>query len=99
MLFSIHCLDREGALQTRLDNYDAHRAHLNSTTTTIVLAGPVVADDGETPVGSMFVIDAANRAEADAFNRADPFYELGVWDRDSIRIHPLLKRRGWLNGY
>ena len=99
MLFSIHCLDREGALQTRLDNYDAHRAHLNSTTTTIVLAGPVVADDGETPVGSVFVIDAANRAEADAFNRADPFYELGVWDRDSIRIHPLLKRRGWLNGY
>ena len=99
MLFSIHCLDREGALQTRLDNYDAHRAHLNSTTTTIVLAGPVVADDGETPVGSVFVIDAANRAEADAFNRADPFYQRGVWDRDSIQIHPLLKRRGWLNGY
>ena len=40
MLFSIHCMDRAGALQARLENYAAHRAHLNSTSTTIVLAGP-----------------------------------------------------------
>ena len=99
MLFSIHCMDRAGALQARLENYAAHRAHLNSTSTTIVLAGPVAAEDAETPVGSMFVIDAADRAEAEAFNREDPFYKLGIWDRDSIRIHPLLKRRGWLAGY
>jgi uncharacterized protein YciI len=99
MLFSIHCMDRAGALQARLENYAAHRAHLNSTSTTIVLAGPVAAEDAETPVGSMFVIDAKDRAEAEAFNREDPFYKLGIWDRDSIRIHPLLKRRGWLAGY
>jgi uncharacterized protein YciI len=99
MLFSIHCMDRAGALQARLDNYAAHRAHLNGTSTTIVLAGPVAAEDAETPVGSMFVIDAKDRAEAEAFNREDPFYKLGIWDRDSIRIHPLLKRRGWLAGY
>ena len=99
MLFSIHCMDRAGGLQARLGNYAAHRAHLNSTSTTIVLAGPVAADDAETPVGSMFVIDAKDRAEAEAFNRGDPFYKLGIWDRDSIRIHPLLKRRGWLVGY
>ncbi len=99
MLFSIHCMDRAGKLQTRLDHYDAHRAHLNSTNTAIVLAGPITADDGETPIGSVFVIDAANPEEAQAFNRADPFYKLGVWTRDSIQIHPLIKRRGWLEGY
>jgi uncharacterized protein len=99
MLFSIHCMDRAGALQDRLDNYTAHRAHLNGTSTTIVLAGPIAKDDGETPVGSMFVVDVANRAEAEAFNREDPFYKLGIWDHSSIRIHPLLKRRGWLAGY
>ena len=99
MLFSIHCMDGEGQLQTRLDNYDAHRAHLNSTTTVIVLAGPITADDGETPIGSVFVIDADDRGEAEAFNRADPFFKLGVWTPDSIHIHPLNKRRGWLEGY
>ena len=99
MLFSIHCMDRADALQDRLDNYTAHRAHLNGTSTTIVLAGPIAKDDGETPVGSMFVVDVANRAEAEAFNREDPFYKLGIWDHSSIRIHTLLKRRGWLSGY
>ena len=99
MLFSIHCMDRAGQLQTRLDNYAEHRAHLNSTNTAIVLAGPITADDGETPIGSVFVIDAANREEAQAFNRADPFFKLGVWGRGSIHIHPLIKRRGWLEGY
>ena len=99
MLFIIHCMDRTGALQDRIDNYDAHRAHLSDTVTTIVLAGPVTAVDAKTPLGSMFVVDVEGRAEAEAFNREDPFYKLGVWDRDSIRIHPFLKRRGWLSGY
>lgn len=99
MLFCIHCMDREGQLRTRLENYDAHRGHLNNTSTTIVLAGPVAADDGETPVGSMFIVDVADRAEAEAFCHADPFYELGVWNRDRIRLHPFLKRRGWLTEY
>jgi len=99
MLFSIHCMDHAGQLQTRLDNYDAHRAHLNNTNTTIVLAGPITADDGETPIGSVFVVDAAGREEAQAFNRADPFFKLGIWASDSIHIHPLIKRRGWLEGY
>lgn len=99
MLYCIHCLDRANALQKRIDNYEAHRAHLNGAAITIVLAGPVTGDDGETPVGSLFVVDVASRAQAEAFNRADPFYQLGVWDLDGIRIHPLLKRRGWVSGY
>ena len=99
MLFCIHCMDQQGQLQRRLDNYEAHRAHLNSTATTIVLAGPVAADDGETPVGSMFVVDVRDRAGAEAFYRADRFYKLDVWDRDSIRLHPFVKRRGWLAGH
>lgn len=99
MLYSIHCLDHADKLQTRLDNYDAHRAHLNSTTITIVLAGPIAGDDGETPIGSVFIVDVAERAEAEAFNRADPFYQLDIWDKNSIQIHPFLKRRGWVEGF
>ena len=29
------------------------------------------------------------------FNQNDPFYRLNVWARETIRIHPFLKRRGW----
>ena len=99
MLYSIHCLDHPEKLQTRLDHYPAHREHLNTATVQIVLAGPITAEDGETPIGSVFIVDAANRAEAKIFNRADPFYRLDVWDKTRIHIHPFVKRRGWVAGY
>lgn len=98
MLYAIHCLDHPDKLQTRLDNYAAHRAYLNGATIPIVLAGPIV-DEDENPAGSLFVVDAKDRAEAAAFNRGDPFYELGVWNRSAINIHRHIKRRGWVEGY
>ena len=84
-------------LQTRLDYYDAHRRHLDGAAINIVLAGPITADDHETPVGSFFVVTAHRREEVEEFNESDPFYRLNVWDREAIRIHQFLKRRGWDN--
>jgi hypothetical protein len=82
-------------LQTRLDHYDAHRSYLDRAAIDIVLAGPIMDDDNETPVGSFFVVTAARLEEAEDFNQSDPFYQLNVWVREIIRIHPFLKRRGW----
>ncbi len=98
MLFAIHCLDAPGALQTRMDNYDAHRAYLNAAPIPLVLAGPI-NDEAGNPTGSLFVVDAKDIGAARAFNEGDPFYALGVWDRSKIHIHEHVKRRGWLDGY
>lgn len=87
----ISAFDKEGQLPVRLKNYDEHRAHLNAAQIDIVMAGPTVAEDGETPTGSFFVV-RGSREEAEAFNRADPFYKAGVWER--IEIHEFLLRRG-----
>ena len=95
MLYAIHCLDHANALSIRLENYDAHREYLNATETDIVLAGPVTADDGSTPIGSFMIISVDNQEEAQRFNQGDPFYRLNVWDKASIRIQPFVKRRGW----
>ena len=95
MLYAIHCLDHENTLSIRLENYDAHREYLNATETDIVLAGPVTADDGSTPIGSFMIISVDNQEEAQRFNQSDPFYRLNVWDKASIRIQPFVKRRGW----
>ena len=87
MLFSIHALDRSGALPTRLANYDAHKAFLSDTSrfgVKIVMSGPLVADDGQTMIGSLFLVEAPSRTEVEAFNRADPFAAAGIWDRVSI---------------
>jgi uncharacterized protein len=87
MLFSIHALDRSGALPTRLANYDAHKAFLSDTSrfgVKIVMSGPLVADDGQTMIGSLFLVEASSRSEVEAFNRADPFAGAGIWDKVSV---------------
>ncbi|QEL22080.1 YciI family protein [Bosea sp. F3-2] len=87
MLFAIHALDKPGALDARLTNYDAHKAFLADTSglnVKIIMSGPLVGDDGTTMIGSLFVVEAADRATVERFNAADPFHAAGIWDRVSI---------------
>jgi uncharacterized protein len=95
MLFTIHALDKPGMLAIRLAAYDAHRTYLNSTdggAVKIVMSGPLVEDDGVTAKGSFFLVETANRAAAEAFNRADPFHAADIWE--SVRIVAFLRKRG-----
>jgi uncharacterized protein len=96
MLFVIHALDKPGALNVRLDRHDAHKAFLADPTSPygvrIVMSGPLTADDGTTMIGSLFVVEAPDRAAVERFNRADPFHEAGIWER--IMITGFQRRQG-----
>jgi uncharacterized protein YciI len=95
MHFVVHALDKKGILPTRAKYYRDHRIHLDKAEAhgvDVVTAGTLVADDGETPVGSIFVIDAADRTAVDAFTRSDPYHVNGVWER--VSIHGYNKKRG-----
>ncbi len=95
MYFVIHATDKQNALEQRAKHFRAHRIHLDQSGTwgvSVLMAGPLVADDGETPVGSLFVLEAKDRAAVDAFTRSDPYFINGVWDR--IDIHYFNKKRG-----
>ena len=95
MHFVIHATDKKNALEWRAKHYREHRTHLDQSDThgvSVLMAGPLVADDGETPVGSLFVIEAKDRAAVDAFTRSDPYFVHGVWER--IDIHYFNKKRG-----
>lgn len=95
MLFVIHALDKPGALDARLANYEAHKAFLSETSrlnVKIVMSGPLVADDGATMLGSLFVVEAPDRATVERFNAADPFHSAGIWDR--ISITGFIRRQG-----
>ncbi|MBR1192149.1 YciI family protein [Bradyrhizobium sp. AUGA SZCCT0160] len=50
----------------------------------IVMSGPLVSDDGQTMIGSLFLIEAPSRAEVEAFNGADPFAAASIWEKVSI---------------
>lgn len=95
MLFAIHALDRPGALPRRLAAYDAHKAFLADTSAfgiRIVMSGPLVADDGETMIGSLFLVEADDRAAVERFNAADPFRAAEIWE--AVTITGFLRRQG-----
>jgi uncharacterized protein YciI len=95
MLYIIHALDRADALHTRLSNYDAHKAFLSDTSpfgVKIVMSGPLVADDGSTMIGSLFLVEAPNRTAVEAFHHADPFFAANIWK--TVTITGFLRRQG-----
>jgi uncharacterized protein YciI len=90
MHYVIHCLDHAGAVQKRLDHYEAHKAYLGAARIKTVISGPLLADDEQTMIGSCFVVEAGSLADVQAFNRADPFFQADLWATISIR--PFSKR-------
>jgi len=94
-LFAVHALDKAEALPRRLELYTAHRNFIENDRAyglSVVISGPLQSDDGETMIGSLFIIDAPSRAEVESFTQADPFQVEGVWGHVTItRFH---RRRG-----
>ena len=95
MLFVIHAIDKPGEMPVRAKHYREPRIHLDKAEdydVEVATAGTLIADDGETPCGSVFVIDAKDRATVDAFTRSDPYHVNGVWG--TVQIHGYNKKRG-----
>ena len=55
-------LKAEGGIEARSAAMEPHLAYLRATRDQIRFAGPLIADDGETPLGSVTVLDAPDRA-------------------------------------
>jgi uncharacterized protein YciI len=90
MHFTVYCLDHEGMVDRRRENYDAHKAYLATSPVKTLMSGPLLASDGETMIGSFFLYEADNIEEVVKFNREDPFNKAGIWG--SVDIRGFLKR-------
>lgn len=78
MHFSIACTDKPGALPLRQANRPAHLAYLEAAGPTLALAGPLLGADGQ-PVGSLLIVEVADRGTAEAFAAGDPYAKAGVF--------------------
>ena len=83
MRVALICLDKPGALQTRLDNRPAHLAHIQSSGT-VEMAGPFL-DAESRMTGSLIVLEVPDIAAARAWAEADPYAKAGLFDSVSIR--------------
>ncbi|MFO7920351.1 MAG: YciI family protein [Nioella sp.] len=81
MLFAVICTDKPGQLETRKANRDAHLAYLDETDAR--MAGPFM-DDAGAMTGSLVVIEASDRAGAEAWAANDPYAKAGLFE--TVRI-------------
>ncbi len=84
-LFVFHGLDKPGALEIRKATRPAHLAWLESLQPRVKIGGPMLTDDGATPVGSMLVFEADTLAEAKALFAQDPYALAGLFGETSVR--------------
>jgi len=88
--------DRPGSLKLREELLEQHWSYMDRYATEMIARGPTIADDGETPTGSVHILDLPDPAAARAFAFDEPNYQAGVY-RDVLlrRWHNLLGRTMW----
>jgi uncharacterized protein YciI len=88
MIYTFILIDKPGAAGLRSSIRPEHKAYLGKMAERIAFAGPFVADDGQTMIGSLLAIDFASRAEASAWLDDEPFNKAGLYA--SKTVYPFL---------
>ena len=85
MIFSFILIDKPDAGDLRQRVRPEHKAYLAGVAERMAFAGPLVADDGQTMMGSLLAIDFPSRDAAHAWLADEPFTRAGLYA--SVTIH------------
>lgn len=85
MYFAISCIDKPGALDLRMENRLAHMEYLTALSAVVKFAGPYLGEDGETMNGSLIIIEADDRMDAETFLANDPYAKAKLFESVEIR--------------
>ncbi|MFO1102773.1 MAG: YciI family protein [Methylocystis sp.] len=77
MLFVALCLDKPDHVDLRLSTRAAHLTFLEKHAARVKLGGPLL--NGETPIGSMLILDCEDEAAARALLAEDPYAIAGLF--------------------
>jgi uncharacterized protein len=96
MLFAVIRHDRPNSLALRLSERPRHLEYLKTVLDEIMYGGALLDDDGK-QIGSVLIIDVADKAAADAFAIADPYVEADLFATTSIRqFRRVFKDGAWI---
>ncbi|MGF1455785.1 MAG: YciI family protein [Alphaproteobacteria bacterium] len=85
MLYVLLCFDRPGSDALRQSNRAAHLDYVAAHGDRVKFAGPFLGEDEKTSIGSMLVIEAASKAEAESWAALDPYARAGLFE--DVEIH------------
>ncbi|KUM80169.1 YciI family protein [Streptomyces curacoi] len=96
MEFFCYHRDRPGSVALRHELLEAHWSYMDRYAAELIARGPTFAADGETPTGSVHIVDLPDAAAARAFAFDEPNYQAGAY-RDVLlrRWRNLLGRTMW----
>jgi uncharacterized protein YciI len=88
--------DRPGSLALREQLLEQHWSYMDRYQAEMIARGPTLAADGDTPSGSVHILNLAGPAAARAFAFDEPNYQAGIY-RDVLlrRWRNLLGRTMW----
>ena len=83
MLYVLICEDKADSLELRQSVRPQHLQYVNDFD--VRFAGPMLADDEETMLGSIIFLEAEDLAAAQRFAAGDPYGTAGLFDKVTIR--------------
>ena len=83
MLFVITAIDRENGLALRTATRDAHFEYARGTGA-VRLGGPFLDSNGDM-IGSLIIIEVADREAARQWQANDPYTKTGLFERVEVR--------------
>ena len=85
MLFALICTDKPNSLELRQQSRPEHLKFLEGLGNMLKAAGPFTDDEGK-PIGSLVIIEAANRVAITEIAGRDPYAVAGLFA--SVEIRP-----------
>lgn len=76
--FAIHCIDKPDSAALRAATRPTHLAHITKVIDQVLVAGPLLGIDGQ-PIGSLLIVDFADRKAAIQFAADDPYALAGLF--------------------
>ena len=83
--YVLSCVDKPDSLDVRMAAREAHLAYVGANRDLVRAAGPYLDEAGQM-AGSMFILDAPDKAAALAFAAADPYQLAGLFDHVDIHV-------------
>ena len=86
-LFLINARDKASSSDLRQATRQAHLEWAGESRHKIAMAGPVLSDDGETMIGSTFIVEFDTLDEAKSWAAEDPYAKAGLFDPPNYQGH------------
>ena len=83
--YVLFCEDKPDSEPLRLATREAHLEWVATKGDLIALAGPMLSNDGEHMVGSLFILNTDSAEAVRVFNAEDPYTQAGLWGTVKVR--------------